>query len=352
MQDDDSRRSFSLISTADAASVYTPTEQDTDEFELVYDDDGGSEGSHWDLSSTCSTSVPPSIHDHEYESGLGRRYHSYRSGRYPLPNDTGEQLREETEHALMLHILGGRLFLSELGDNPRKIIDIGTGTVADLYQNANVIGTDLSPIQPASMPLNARMFIEDCEDPEWKNGHDFDLVHFRGVAGFLHDLEGMVIRAHQHIRRGGWIEFQEFDKSILCDDGTMDQDDPLRLFFDICAQGMRQYGCAGYGKQDMRRVLKQAGFKNIQVVRKKVPISSWPQDKTRKTMGTLMKANILESLDALAAKPMVALGMTPEEREDCVNRVRRSIGDPRIHRYMNCCFYWGQKDDAGASSHL
>ena len=69
--------------------------------------------------------------------------------------------------------------------------------VADTYPRTSVIGTDLSPIQPRSMPLNASMFVEDCEDPYWANGHDFDLVHFRGVAGFLLNMDDMVVNAHK-----------------------------------------------------------------------------------------------------------------------------------------------------------
>ncbi|KAF4978514.1 hypothetical protein FZEAL_5112 [Fusarium zealandicum] len=342
MQDDDGC-SFSLISTADNDSVYTPTDQDTDEFELVYDDDR-SDCSPWAPSSSCSTSVPPSIYGDEHEHG--RCYHSFKSGRYPLPNDDGEQRREDTEHAVMLHLLKGKLFVSDVGDNPQKIIDVGTGTVADLYPSASVIGTDLSPIQPRWMPINAQFFVEDCEDPVWTNGNDFDLVHFRGLAGFLLDLEGMVINARNHLRCGGWIEFQEYDHAILCDDGTMQTDDPLRAFFDTCAQGMREYGCLGFGKQDIRQTLKNSGFKRVQVVSKKVPISTWPRDEKMKTLGTLMRANILEMLDAMAAKPLVALGMTPEQRHDMVDGVRKSLQDVRVHRYMNCSFYFGQKGEA------
>ncbi|KAF4985940.1 hypothetical protein FDECE_16221 [Fusarium decemcellulare] len=344
MEDDD-RRSFSLISTVGVESIYTPAEQDTDEFEWVYPSDD-SERSQGDLSSTCSTSVPPSIHELEYEHG--RCYHSYMSGRYPLPNDEGEQFREKIEHALMLYLSDGKLFLSDICDSPQRIIDIGTGTVADLYPTASVIGTDLSPIQPNWMPLNAQMFVEDCEDPEWPNGAEFDLVHLRSVAGYLLDLDSMVNNAYEHLKCGGWIEFQEFDHSVLCDDGTMQQDDPLRVFFDTCAQGMRKYGCTSFGKLDIRSVLKHAGFNRIQVVRKKVPISPWARDERMKTIGKLMKARILESLDALAAKPLVALGMTPEQRQDMVNSALKSLGDGGIHRYMNYCFYFGQKDEMGS----
>ncbi|KAL2675137.1 hypothetical protein Neosp_011317 [[Neocosmospora] mangrovei] len=357
MEDDDTR-SFSLISTVGIESAYTATDQDTDEFELVYDEER-SECSRWDLSSSCSTSLPPSIHGFEYE--CGRRYHSYMSGRYPLPNDTGEQLREETEHALFLHLLvrtmahklertgSGKLFLSEIGDSPRKIIDIGTGIgtwaidVADLYPCASVIGTDLSPIQPESMPLNAQMFVEDCEDPEWTHGNNFDLVHLRGVAGFLLDLDAVVDNAHEHLRSGGWIEFQEFNHSVLCDDNTMKEDDPLRIFFDTCTEGMRKHGCVGFGKHDIKQSLKRAGFRRIQMVTKRVPLSSWPGEKKSRTVGTLMQANTSECLEAFAAKPLVALRMTPEQRHEMVSRARESLLDCSIRRYVNCHFYMGQK---------
>jgi hypothetical protein len=69
--------------------------------------------------------------------------------------------------------------------------------VADLYPSTTVIGTDLSPVQCKSMPPNASMFVEDCEDPYWANGYSFDLVHFRGMAGFLLDMDAMVVNAHE-----------------------------------------------------------------------------------------------------------------------------------------------------------
>ncbi|KAK7404054.1 hypothetical protein QQX98_010175 [Neonectria punicea] len=354
MYSDDDERSFSFISATGVESAYTPapSEQDTDEFELIYDEDAGSpQGA---LSSCDSTSVPPDIHAHEFEHG--RRYHSFMSGRYPLPNDIGEQQREETKHALMLQLTNGKLFLSDVGEFPQKIIDIGTGTgtwvidVADLYPSASVIGTDLSPIQPKWLPINARMFLEDCEDPEWTHGCGFDLVHFRGVADVLLDLEAVVTNAYCNIKSGGWIEFQEFDQEILCDDDTMIEDDPVRVFSDLCAKGMRKHGCPGFGKQDLRRTLERAGFSRIQVVIKKVPISTWSRDKKLKTLGALMKMNILESLDGFAAKPLAALSMSVKERRDLVTIVRQSLDDDRVHRYVDYRICYGQKIELGSGS--
>lgn len=48
------------------------------------------------------------------------------------------------------------------------------------------------------MPINARMFVEDCEDPEWMHGYDIDLVHFRGIAGVLGDLDSVVANSYRY----------------------------------------------------------------------------------------------------------------------------------------------------------
>lgn len=85
------------------------------------------EPEEWDAgSSNASTSISSSVYNHTFENG--RRYHSYRHGRYPIPNDDLEQSREDMKHAMMLEMTDGKLFYAPVGDYPQKIIDIGTGT--------------------------------------------------------------------------------------------------------------------------------------------------------------------------------------------------------------------------------
>lgn len=40
------------------------------------------------------------------------------------------------------------------------------------------------------------MFIEDCEEPEWLHGSNYDLVHLRQVAGVLRNLDGLLGKAY------------------------------------------------------------------------------------------------------------------------------------------------------------
>lgn len=66
-------------------------------------------------------------------------------------------------------MLSGRLHLAPwTRDNPpRRVIDIGTGTgrwaidFGDTFPQADIVGTDLSPIQPNFVPPNVRFYVED-----------------------------------------------------------------------------------------------------------------------------------------------------------------------------------------------
>lgn len=55
------------------------------------------------------------------------RYHYYRDGKYPIPNDDVEQNREDMKHAMFMELTDGKLFHAPIGETPGKILDLGTG---------------------------------------------------------------------------------------------------------------------------------------------------------------------------------------------------------------------------------
>ncbi|KAI4196321.1 MAG: hypothetical protein LQ350_006638 [Teloschistes chrysophthalmus] len=72
-----------------------------------------------------SASLTASVLDYEFENG--RRYHAYKAGSYPLPNDEQELDRIDLKHHVALLLSGGHLHLAPLV-NPKRILDIGTGS--------------------------------------------------------------------------------------------------------------------------------------------------------------------------------------------------------------------------------
>jgi methylase of polypeptide subunit release factors len=67
-------------------------------------------------------------------------------------------------HESFLMLLNGELHAAPI-KNPQRILDVGTGTgiwaidAADKYPSAEVIGTDISPIQPGWVPPNLYVFL-------------------------------------------------------------------------------------------------------------------------------------------------------------------------------------------------
>ena len=62
--------------------------------------------------------------------------------------------------------------------------------VAETYPSAQVVGIDLSPIQPTWVPPNLRFVVDDIED-NWIHGSDFDFMHLRFVGTMLRSVPAL-----------------------------------------------------------------------------------------------------------------------------------------------------------------
>ncbi|KAH8655183.1 S-adenosyl-L-methionine-dependent methyltransferase [Xylariales sp. PMI_506] len=326
-----------LIPEGDAIEVAEDS-VDSDEFEPEEWDDGSV--------SNASTSINSSIYAHEYENG--RRYHSYKNGRYPIPNDDQEQNREDMKHVMMLEMTDGKLFYSPLGDNPQKVIDIGTGTgiwaidVGDKYPSASVLGIDLSPIQPVWIPPNVKFLVDDCED-EWLNGDNYDLVHLRTMSPVLKDIPKMCRQAFEHLKPGGWMEWQELHGWMQCDDGTMPADDAAYGLYSLVSQAFTKMGYDTNSPPKLGDMLRAAGFVNVQCIVKKIPIGTWARDRRLRLVGHYLKLVIQDFLPALANRPLLAMGLNQVEREMWRAAAYKALDDQTVHRYWNFYFWYGQK---------
>ena len=118
------------------------------------------------------------------------------------------------QHHLYKLVLDDALFWAPLKTEPVNVVDIGTGTgiwaidFAERYPKSNVVGTDLSLIQPThAAPSNCSFIREDVED-NWTQDRLFDFVHLRLMVTCFNDHDAVMKKIYDHLVPGGYVEYQ------------------------------------------------------------------------------------------------------------------------------------------------
>ncbi|PTB41645.1 uncharacterized protein TrAFT101_009746 [Trichoderma asperellum] len=314
------------------------------------DEDGEFSPSEFDAESLSnfsdSTSLNSSILQHSFVNG--RRYHRYRHGRYPIPNDDTEQNREDMLHTMMMEATDGKLYYAPIGTHPQKIIDLGTGTglwaieMGDRFPSAEVLGIDLSPIQPSWVPQNVTFIIDDVE-AEWLNGDNWDFVHLRNMIPVMKSPVDLLRQAYDHMKPGGWIELQDVDGDVHSDDDTVPDDWPLKRFTEILLEGFAKFGTNAHAAVFGGQYLEEAGFVNIQHNYIKLPYGTWPKDKVMRLVGMYYRTACEEFFPAVGAIHFPLLGWEKNEMEVFFMQCRQAMRDPKVHAYGKMHFWSGQK---------
>lgn len=302
--------------------------------EVVSDSDSGYAETVFSTSSLRS-----SVFDYERENG--RSYHAFKRGKYVMPNDEGEQDRMDIHYHSLRLTLEEKHFIAPV-TSPTHILDIGTGTgiwamdVADDYPDAQVIGIDLSPIQPTAVPPNLEFQIMDA-DVEWDFDARFDLIHTRLMNGFsVKSWPFFYQQAYQSMQPGGWVENQEFGVDFACDDGTQLVDSAVLRWQSLWNTGIENLGLSGHCyPEKMKQQMETAGFVNTTLKRYKMPVGPWAKNKRLKEAGLFNLVGMVEGVSGLSTRTFTrGLGWTIEELEVLLMEVRKEWMNKRIHSYL------------------
>ncbi|KAK6085682.1 methyltransferase domain-containing protein [Seiridium cupressi] len=298
----------------------------------------------------------------------GRTYHSYKEGRYPLPNDTREQNRSIIEHELWRKTLRGKLYLSPI-ERLNHVLDIGTGTglwafeigwshaefglhqvLTDLgflalkHSNAQVIGTDLSPIQPQYIPTNCQFEIDDAED-EWLYRQKFSLIHSRANSLSFQSPETVVESAVNSLEKHGWLESQDLVFPLRCDDNSWDGSALQtwnKVFKDCLLRSGRRFFVEEYAQ-----MFRNAGLANVTERLFVWPTSPWPtgpRNEHLRDLGQHCRRDLLEGLEAISLNLFTRFADLDKEAVlNLVQNAKNDFWDTKYHVYVQVVVTMGQK---------
>ena len=236
-----------------------------------------------------------------------------------------------------------------------------THVVGDMYPAANILGVDLSPIQPPWVPPNVSFMVDDVESPWPHPPNSFDYVHARHMAPAFKDWKNVLSEsyeydtqsqfstssltiAHRHLRPGGWIEFQEMECYPHSSDTSMTDAYAVKQYLGAVEQGMARLGVELNSCRTVADKLRGAGFVNVTERIYNIPIGIWPRNKVLKTLGLYLREVILSSLQGIAFGGLHrGLGWNVQDVELYLVDVRAGLMDARVHSFLPYYVVYGQR---------
>ncbi|RKK46812.1 hypothetical protein BFJ63_vAg6200 [Fusarium oxysporum f. sp. narcissi] len=321
-----------MCADEDPLAVDEHAAQDNTDADSALGDDTGSD----------TTSLRSSILRYREENG--RTYHAYKDGAYALPNDEIENERLDLQHHLFLLTFDERLHAAPLPKTLNRAFDAGCGTgiwaieFADEHPECEVIGVDLSPIQPSVIPPNASFYVDDLEEP-WDYSNKFDFVFARFLTGSILDWPKFFSESYNNLNPGGRIEMIDIIYPLLSDDDTLTKDSALSKWSELLHDIFTKNGRSMDSALKYKDQLEAAGFVDVNIVKRKWPLNRWPKDPKHKQIGTWAQQNTLDALAALSLAVFTrpdgqgGLGWSKEEVEVFLTDVRKDIKNVNIHSY-------------------
>ena len=184
----------------------------------------------------------------------------------------------------------------------QSVLDVGCGTgiwaieFSDEHPSARVLGTDLSPIQPAQVPPNCEFLIDDCEQ-EWIFHDQFDYIHTRAMVAAVKDWNRFFEQAYANLKPGGYLECQELAFPMKCmDPGVTADNSALMRWSELFIEAAEKVGLDGTGPRHFTPKLRAAGFSNVTLKTYKWPVGKWAKGAKFKLLGRFVYEDLMDWL--------------------------------------------------------
>lgn len=255
-------------------------------------------------------------------------------------------------HHIFTLSLGNKLYLAPISSSgpPQRALDVGTGTgiwaidFADQHPNCQVIGTDLSPIQPGEVPPNLQFEIDDCCSEWVYTKESFDFIHVRCMYGSIADWPAFYNECMKHLKPGGWIEQVELSVEPKADDDTVPPDSIFAKWGKVSLEAGDAFGKTLRCVDESRQGIINAGFEAVQEHRFKLPIGPWSKDKRLKEIGLYNYHHWSQGIEGWCMFLLTNyLRWSVQEVQVYVAQMRSMLNNRSVHAYHDASCVYGRK---------
>jgi hypothetical protein len=143
--------------------------------------------------------------------------------------------------------------------------------------------------------------VDDIE-AEWTFHNPFDLVHVRFMAASIMDwpkacramlhvsLVPFALSSYscvpfhinhliRHTKPGGWVEFKDWDLSIVSSDNSFPKDSYIYEYHHLLYNALNKIGRTYAPGPNLKKWAEEAGYINVTTQVLPVPIGLWPKEK-------------------------------------------------------------------------
>ncbi|ETS85143.1 hypothetical protein PFICI_03168 [Pestalotiopsis fici W106-1] len=247
-------------------------------------------------------------------------------------------------------LLNGELALAPI-QSPKRVLDVATGTgiwaleFAQQHPESEVIGSDLTQIQPTSELPNLSFVQEDSEE-QWIHDRPFDYIHFRYVYTCFDSPQTVIKLAWENLAPGGFIEFQDATMELHSNKGPAHiENNPLKRLFDLAIQGAAAQGRNIVVSRFYKQWLLEAGFVDVVEIKLAVPINEWHPSMRLKRVGQYSSRMLIDNLGGVAWKMLSVYGLSDEEINETVVQAKPELRNLDLEAFFPFWVVYGRKPE-------
>jgi len=212
---------------------------------------------------------------------------------------------------------------------------------ADSYRHVEVIGWDLSPIQPEWVPSNVRFEVENAERL-WTDRKKYDFIRWRYMKGSIYNWPQLIAQAYQHLKPGGFVEFQEIGDIYPSDGSTVLTGALLQL---MCARSAfhESVGCTLDVAPHLKQWAEDAQFEDVRQKRISLPLGTWMEDCCLGDIGHIACEAFLEGLESFTIPLAKRYGWSSMETQRLHDEVREQLKARATQLKFDIYIVFGQR---------